>query len=393
MKHIYWCIGHELLIENINKAEGCYLYDTQGKKYIDLESGVWCTPLGHSHPRVVDALENQANKISHTGYCYSSLIVEEAAKEILNVSELNNGKCVFLSSGSEAVEFGVQALRKLISSKCLLTLQDSFLGSYGSAGKRNEDEWHLFDWTSCSSCVKGNECDMNCSSFKKIPFDSIGGFVFEPGSSSGLVRFPPIGLIKNIVKCIKDNNGYIQVNEVTTGIGRTGEWFGFQHYDFLPDIISIGKGLGNGYPVSSIAMSLNIIDSLIEKGFYYSQSHQNDPLGCSVAKEVINVIKDENLIERSKVLGNKFKERLIEISKRNDLIKEVRGRGMMLAIEFNENSKIIVSLIFNKLIEKGFILARRPDLNVFRIDPPLIIDENVINSFLNEFEQILEEIN
>lgn len=393
MKHIFLCTGHELLLKDINKAEGCYLYNTIGQKYIDLESGVWCLSLGHSHPRVNKALENQIHNISHTGFCYSSTIVEETAKEILNVTGLMDGKCVFLSSGSEAVEFGVQALRKLVSTKCLLTLRDSFLGSYGSAGKKNDDEWYLFDWTSCSSCAKGNECDMNCSIFKEIPFNRIGGFVFEPGSSSGLVKFPPIGLIENIVNSIKDNKGYIQVNEVTTGIGRTGEWFGFQHYDFLPDIISMGKGLGNGYPVSSIAMSHDIIDCLVEKKFHYSQSHQNDPLGCSVAKEVIKVIKDENLIKRSKILGNKFKESLIEISKRYNLIKEVRGRGMMIAIEFTENSKIIVSHIFNKLIDKGFIIAQRPGLNVFRIDPPLIISENDINSFLNEFEQILEEIN
>lgn len=392
MKHVFWCNGHELLIKNIKKAEGCYLFDSLGKKYVDLESGVWCVPLGHNHPKIIKAIENQIHKISHTGYCYSSQIVEEAAEEILNLSGLNDGMCTFLSSGSEAVEFGVQALRKLVNPKQLLTLQDSFLSSYGSSGKRNKEEWYLLDWTSCSSCTRGNECDNNCSIFKNIPFDKIGGFVFEPGSSSGFVRFPPKGLIKKIVKIIRNNKGYIQVNEITTGIGRTGKWFGFQHYDILPDIISMGKGLGNGYPVSSIVMSSEIIDKLDKKGFHYSQSHQNDPLGCSVAKEVIKVIKDEKIIENSKVLGIKLKENLIEICRQYDFIKEVRGRGMMIAIELNENSNNIAFNIFNKLLEKGFIIAKRPGLNIFRLDPPLIISENEINSFLNEFEQILKQI-
>src|SRR5690606_30004424 len=111
---------------------------------------------------------------------------------------LNDGKCVFLSSGSEAVEFGVQALRKLINPKRLLTLKDSFLGSFGLAGRKSEDEWYLLDWTACASCDCNNECDKSCRTLREIPFDEIGGFVFEPGSSSGLVRFPPKGLIQRI---------------------------------------------------------------------------------------------------------------------------------------------------------------------------------------------------
>lgn len=392
MKHIFWCIGHELLIKDIQKAKGFYLYDSRGKKYVDLESGVWCLPLGHTHPKIIKAIESQIHRISHTGYCYSSQVIEETAKEILNVSGLIEGKCVFLSSGSEAVEFGVQALRKLVNSKQLLTLQDSFLGSYGSAGKRNKSEWHLLDWTSCSFCSSRNKCDNNCSIFREIPFDKIGGFVFEPGSSSGLVKFPPKGLIQNIVNKIRNNNGYIQVNEITTGIGRTGKWFGFQHYNFLPDIVSMGKGLGNGYPVSSIAISSELVEKLIKKDFHYSQSHQNDPLGCSVAKEVIEVVKDKGLVERSNLLGNKLRENLIEICKQYDFVKEVRGRGMMIAIEFKENSDYIISCIYKQLIEKGFIIAKRPGLNVFRIDPPLIISENELNNFLSEFEQILKNI-
>ena len=124
--------------------------------------------------------------------------------------------------------------------------------------------------------------------------------MFEPGSSSGHVRFPPKAFIQNIVKFIRQHDGFIQINEITTGLGRTGKWFGFQHYDIKPDIVSMGKGLGNGYPVSAIAMTPDIIAKLSEMGFYYFQSHQNDPLGCAAAKAVIATLQKENSIEKIK---------------------------------------------------------------------------------------------
>lgn len=268
MDHVLWCIGHELVLPDIVRAEGCYLYDRTGKKYIDMESGVWCTPLGHAHPRLNKAIRTQIDRITHTGYCYSHAIVEEAASEITDISGWNRGRCVFLSSGSEAVEFGIQVLRTLSVNPLLLTLSDSFLGSYGSASQARGDEWSLVDWQACRSCPRAGECDPNCPVLLDIPFDKIGGFVFEPGSASGLVRFPPKPFIQNIVARIREEEGLVQVNEITTGLGRTGKWFGFQHYDIRPDVVSMGKGLGNGYPVSVVAMSPTVIDRLSHISFF-----------------------------------------------------------------------------------------------------------------------------
>ena len=110
-------------------------------------------------------------------------------------------------------------------------------------------DWYIFNWVQCNSCKKKDKCDPACKELQNIP-DNIADFVFEPGSSSGFVRFPPKKLIQNIVKIVRNNNGKVIANEVTTGVGRTGKWFGFQHYDIEPDLIAIGKGIGNGYPVS-----------------------------------------------------------------------------------------------------------------------------------------------
>jgi acetylornithine aminotransferase len=129
------------VLPDIVKGEGCYLYDLQGNKYLDLESGIWCLALGHCHPQINDAIRTQAGILTHSGYCYANPVMEHAANAVLDILNIPDGKCVFLSSGSEAVEFGVQALRKITAKPLILTLSDSFLGSYGSAGSKRQDEW------------------------------------------------------------------------------------------------------------------------------------------------------------------------------------------------------------------------------------------------------------
>ncbi len=329
MNNILWYNGHELVIPDIVKAENCYLYDSKDKKYIDFESGVWCTSVGHCNPRINNVIKEQIEKIGHTGYCYTNKLVEETASEILSTIGFENGKCVFLCSGSEAVEYGVRTIQSISDKPLMLTFTDSYFGAYGSAAQKLENQWYLFDW-------------LGKQNFSDIPFEKIGGFLFEPGSSSGFVRFPPKALIQDIVKKIRETGGYIVINEVTTGMGRTGKWFGYRHYDFQPDVVTMGKGVGNGYPVSVTAVNDRVGKILESKPIKYAQSHQNDPLGASVAREVFRIIKDENLIKRSQRLGTYFLNELKRIAKQNSIIKEVRGRGLMIAVEFNEISSATV---------------------------------------------------
>jgi acetylornithine/N-succinyldiaminopimelate aminotransferase len=393
MDHVLWCNRHPLVLPDIVKGEGCYLYDSQGRKYLDLESGIWCLPLGHCHPQINAAIGAQAGILTHSGYCYANSVMEQASSAVLNISNMPEGKCVFLSSGSEAVEFGVQALRKITTKPLILTLSDSFLGSYGSAGSKRKDEWYLFDWRECSICDSSDACDPECRYFSQIPFDRIGGFVFEPGSSSGLVRFPPKSFIQNVVKFIRQHEGFIQINEITTGLGRTGKWFGFQHYGIEPDIVSMGKGLGNGYPVSAIAMTPEIIEHLSNKSFYYYQSHQNDPLGCAVATAVIKILQEEKIIEKSNPVAEYLFNGLQQLEKKYSNIQEIRGRGLMFAIEFADTlADDLLSDLYVQCIQRGFILAKRPGLNVFRIDPPLIIQKEDIDHFLETLDQLLADI-
>lgn len=392
MKNVLWEIGHELKLKNITHAGGCSIFDAAGKEYIDMESGVWCTPLGHCHPDVNKAVHQQMEEISHTGYCYAHPVTQKAAQLILDICGMDSGKCLFLTSGSEAVEVGVKALQMVSDRKRLLTFTDSFLGSLGSSGKKPDKEWFLFDRTPCETCDRAEPCTMACEHFNQIPFESISGFVLEPGSASGMVRFPKEKLVSAIAETVHENGGFVQVNEITTGIGRTGEWFGFRHYDIRPDIVSMGKGIGNGYPVSAAAFSEKILAAMMDNSFYHSQSHQNDPLGCAAAISVINTLKTEHLIEKAKEKGKYLRSGLKKLAVKHPKIEEIRGRGLMIAVDFSKDlTHDAVVAMHDRLIEEGYIVAKRPDINTFRIDPPLIIDHKTLDGFIRALDETLKE--
>jgi acetylornithine/N-succinyldiaminopimelate aminotransferase len=382
--------GHELLLPEIVRAENGRVHDSAGRSYVDLESGVWCTSIGHGHPRLLRVIAEQSQKIAHAGYCYSSPVVEEAAREILDVLGFENGRCVFLASGSEAVEYSVRIARVISDRPLLLTMTDSYFGAYGSASLKRRDEWFCYDWLGCAGCPTPDEAGRSCEHWAAIPFDRIGGFLFEPGSSSGLVRFPPVALIRRIVNAIRQANGLVLVNEVTTGIGRTGTWFGYQHYGIAPDIVALGKGLGNGYPVSVTAISPATADRLGSRSIKYAQSHQNDPLGAAVAREVCRVVREENLIERGREIAQFLGAGLEGIASRTGRIAQVRRRGLMIALDLADDPDgSFAARTHRELLQRGFIVAQRPGLNVLRIDPPLTIERGDIEAFLEALEDIL----
>jgi acetylornithine aminotransferase len=389
MDHILRC--HEIIKTDFVRAQGCYLYDKQGRQYIDFEAGIWVAALGHNHPRMLQALRRQMEQVIHLGTRFPSYLAEETALELLGLLGLEEGKCIFLNTGSEAVEFGVQTIRRLTKRPLLMTLVDSFLGSYGSAGQKKPEEWHIFDWKECANCLQPEACDPQCTLQQQVPFEKIGGFVFEPGNATGQVKMPPKKIIQALVAGVRRQNGLIMANEVTTGFGRTGAWFGFQHYDLNPDIVSMGKAIGNGYPISPVAMSQDVAARLESSGFRYAQSHENDPLGCEVAKEVLAVLREEKLIERSQSVGRFFLKGLTELAKRRPAIKEIRARGLMIAIVLEATGPKPVSAaeICQKLLDKGFIIGYNPIANLLRFYPPLVITEEDIDGLIKALEETM----
>jgi len=385
MNHIIWSSAHKLHFNNIVDSDNCFLYDSSGNRLIDLESGVWCTSVGHNNKSINDIIVSQINRITHTGFCYCNPQIEETAIKVLEITGIQHGKCEFLSSGSEAVEYGMRAARTLTDKPLAFTFSDSYFGAYGDAAIKDKNNRFIYNWLDCSCGNLEIGCIGECENFQRIPFEKIGIFLFEPGSSSGLVRFPSQELISKILNKIKDNDGIVMTNEITTGTGRTGKWFGYQHYNFVPDMVAIGKGIGNGYPVSIVAVSENVAEKLKDSDFKFSQSHQNDPLGAIIASEVIDIISDNGLLEKCSQHGTYLKEKLLEMKNETSLLKDVRGRGLMLVIELKKNALEV----YEELLKQGFIVAKRPNSEVLRLDPALTVEKSTLDMFLKAFRNLV----
>jgi len=389
MKHILKC--HDIIKDDLIKGANCYLYDKNNKRYVDFESGIWCAVIGHANPRINGKIIDQINKVVHLGYGYPNHLAEDAALHLLDTVSEKDGKCVFLSSGSEAVEFSINTAKLITGRNSMLTLSESYLGAYGSAGMKNNN-WITIDFNNCLNCDE-IRCFRNCVNLKKINMDDVGAFVFEPGSSSGKVKFPPEKLIELIIKEIRNSGGLIIVDEVTTGFGRTGKWFGFNHYGIGGDVIAFGKGLGNGYPISAVIMKSEIGRELENNNFRYVQSHQNDPLGCVIANEVIRIIREDDLVNRSYRLGGKLIGYLNELKNTFSFVKEIRGRGLMIGLEFSKpTDNFDVELIFHKMLKRGFIIGFNSNANLIRFLPPLTIEESEIKSMVENLNIVLEKM-
>lgn len=189
-----------------------------------------------------------------------------------------------------------------------------------------------------------------------------------------------------IIKVLKQHDCLLIVNEVTTGFGRQGKWFSFEHYDLKPDIVVVGKGLGNGHPISALSTTERISKLFDKNPMRYTQSHQNDPLGCAIGLEVIKIIDEEGLIQSCFKKGEYFKEQLNQFMiKHNDKIEAVRARGLMLAIEIKP--EINGELLKNQLFDEGFLVGYKD--NVFRFMPPLTIKESDISIMTKMFNKLL----
>ncbi len=357
--------GKEVLLPRITSAYRESLFDADGREYFDLEAGVWCLSLGHNHECTRDVFAGKARDLQHSGYIYASGASEIAADRVCRFAGLPNGACLFLSSGSEAIEFALQVVAAIGQPGDLLTLPKAYLGSYSRTTERGEG-WSELPWSMTEFNAMG----------AKLPTRT-SAFLFEPGSAGGEVRFPEVDYVRHIVGEVRKQGGLIMVNEVTTGAGRTGRNCAYQHSGITPDIVVMGKGIGNGYPVSAIVLSQTAAAKLHASPLRYMQSHQNDPLGARIADRVIEVIENEKLANRAAIVGQDLLDRLKELEC-NEAVKEVRGKGFMIAIEFRtaENCASIHAALLNA----GFVTTNRGTM--IRLDPPLNTKSDTLNRFV-----------
>ncbi len=361
-------------------GDGVYLYDSAGNRYLDFVCGIATSPLGHSHPIVVEAVQEQVKRLINVSNLFYTREQTELAKKLIEIAGIT-GKVFFSNSGAEAVEAAIKFARKYKGKKEIIATKEGFHGrTMGALSATWKPKYKL----AFEPLVPGfKHIAYDCvAELKNNINDNTAAFIVEPIQGEAGVRVPSEGYLKSAYEVCKKHNILVIVDEVQTGLGRTGKFFAHQYDEIKPDIIILAKGLANGIPVGATIVK-DEIANCIEKGEHGSTFGGNS-LAAYVAKKLIEYILDKNLIEKSLKLGNYFIEKLKKLKMKNPLIKDVRGRGLMIGMDIDMSAKEIVK----KALKNHLIINYTSD-NTIRFLPPLIIEDRHIDYCVSILEKII----
>ncbi len=374
----------------INKAEGVWVYDVDGKKYLDCLAAYSAVNQGHCHPRIVKALKDQAEKVTLTSRAFRNDQLPFLYKELC---ELTGYQMVLpMNSGAEAVETALKATRKWgykvkgikKNEAEIITCSNNFAGRTIS----------IISFTTVDQYKDG--FGPFTPGFKIIPYGDSGAlekaitkntaaFLVEPIQGEGGVIVPPDGYLKKAFDICKKNNVLFIADEIQSGLGRSGKLFAFEYENIRPDVIIIGKALSGGcYPVSAVLSSSEVL-GVFNPGDHGSTFGGN-PLAAAIARESIKVLIEENLIENSYKMGEYFRERLRGIKSKH--VKDIRGKGLFIGVELKPEANG-ARRFCEALMEKG-ILCKETHENVIRFAPPLVITKDEIDWAILKIEQTLK---
>ena len=382
----------------LERGEGVFLWDVEGKKYYDFLSAYSAVNQGHCHPKIIHALKNQADLLTLTSRAFHNNILGKYEKYITEL--FGYDKILPMNTGVEGGETALKLCRKwaykvkgIKKNKAkILFAENNFWGRTLAAVSSSTDPSAFNDYGPYLpgfEIVKYN--DLNALE-KALEDPNIAGYMVEPIQGEAGVLVPDDGYLKKAYDLCKSKNVLFIADEVQTGISRTGKLYCCQHEGVKPDILILGKALSGGvFPVSA-ALANDEIMMTIRPGEHGSTFGGN-PLGCSIAMAALKVAVDENLADNAEKLGIIFRKELSDFALENNLVKSVRGKGLLNAILINdtEESKTAWN-IFLKLRDNG-LLAKPTHGNIIRFAPPLIISEkqlleciSIIKKTINEFE-------
>lgn len=364
-------IGADVVLPEVTHAQGCVLRTQDGRELVDLEAGVWCTGLGHGHPAVAAALQAHGSAPAHTGYRYSHPVVQQAAQRLCEVAGLPDGRALLLASGSEAVELSIRIAGAVTGRSRYVRLGGHYLAAYGAA----VDDAR---WTTTDELLALEPAA------RSALLDEVAAFVLEPGNATGLVRLPDPEHVQRVVAEVRAHGGLVVCDEVTTGFGRTGRWFGIEHLDVVPDLLAVGKGCGNGYPVSAVIASAQVAAALPATGLRYAQSHQNDPAGAAVVLAVIDAIADEDLLARAHDRGRRLRTGLRAVGT-SGVVSGVRGVGLLCAYDVPPGTALAVQAA---LLDAGYLVGANAVHDTIRVYPPLVVTEQQVDGFVEAMGRV-----
>lgn len=368
------------------KGEGVYLYDSEGMKYCDLLAGIAVNSLGYNHPALVGAIKSQAEKLIH---CSSLYYIENQAKlaqKLVSVSCCD--KVFFSNSGAEANEGAIKLARLYFQKKGtpdkyeIITLDKSFHGrTLATLAATGQEKYHksFNPLPQKFESVPAN----NIEALKAKITKNTCAIMMEPIQGEGGINAVDANYVKQVRALCDSLDILLIFDEVQCGIGRTGKMFGYEHFGVEPDILTLAKALGGGVPIGAF-LAKDHVAKYMEPGDHGSTFGGN-PLVCAAALAVLDTIEQDGLLENARIVGEYIMGKLKDIATRCDKIKDVRGKGLMIGIEFATD---IAGEIKDALFRKGF-LTGTIGKNIIRITPPLIITKKDVDPFLSELEQIL----
>ncbi len=370
----------------IDRAEGVWVYDVEGNKYLDCLSAYSAVSQGHCHPKIIQAMQEQMHRVTLTSRAFRNDQMGLFLKELSEFTGYD--MAIPMNTGAEAVETAIKVVRKWgyqlkgvpDNQAEIIVCEGNFAGRTTTLISFSSEEQYKKDFGPFTP------------GFVHIPYGDAEAleeaitpntvaFLVEPIQGEGGVIVPPDGYLSKAAEICKHHNVLLICDEIQTGLGRTGTLFGSDHDNIRPDVITIGKALSGGfYPVSAVLSDEHIL-GLFKPGDHGSTFGGN-PLGAAVARAAIQVIEDEHLIERSCDLGNYFKGRLARLE--SDHIKDVRGKGLFIGVELHTSARRFCEA----LRERG-ILCKETHINVIRFAPPLVISKEEIDWAMGHIESVL----
>jgi len=367
------------------KGKGNYLWDIDGKKYLDFFPGWGVNNLGHCHPKVISAIRDQISKLIFIPNNYYNLAQAKLAKELIYYSF--KGKVFFCNSGAEANEAAIKLARKFGEGKRyeIISFENSFHGrTLGALALTGQEKYHrgFEPLPEGFRIVKFNDLEET----KKAINEKTVAIILELIQGEGGINVADKDFVLGLRKLCDENNLLLIIDEVQTGIGRTGRLFCYQHYGITPDIMTLAKALGGGLPIG--CMIVNEKYASVLKPGEHASTFGGGPVVCKSALAVLKTIQKEKLLSHTQRMGEYLISKLNNLKERfPEIIKEIRGMGLMVGIELNREGNIVVE----KCLEKGLLINCTHE-KVLRLMPALIINKKEIDRAIGILDKVMGQL-
>ena len=369
----------------LEKGEGVYLYDTEGKKYLDFAAGIAVQALGYHYPGYDEALKRQIDKLCHTSNLFYNIPAMEAAEKLVKASGMS--RVFFTNSGTEAIEGALKAARKYAYKKGtgryeFIAMEHSFHGRSIGAVSVTGNEHYRTPFEPMLPGVKFGEFN-NLDSIKSLVTDKTCAIILEPLQGEGGIHMADAGFMKGIRE-LCDEEGILMIcDEIQCGMGRTGSMFAWQSYGTKPDIMAMAKAIGSGVPVGAFAMTEDIAEYSLKPGDH-GTTYGGNPFACAAVVKTLEIFERNNLLNHIKEVGSYLEEKLKELKEYSGEILERRGTGLIQGVKIKRPAGEVI----NQALKEGLIIISASD-NVLRLVPPLIITKEHVDEMINILKKIL----